>query len=258
MWADSFKVDFIKDAYSQLRISGITVEPTPDDLELALMRLEAMAAQWEGRNICANYNFEDQPDPNSETNVDRKFAQAFSTNLALRLVPDFGKTPSQVLASQASASLSYISSATALNPLNEVPYPSRQPVGSGNSLRYYRWWRFYHQFEGAPNNCDTNLMTVGDVNDYVETYDTYLQDNEYIASYAMTVSPGLELMEDETDGNKITYRIKAVSDAQGNDQQRFTNTQQVTIATKTNEDRVLTRFVYFKITDDGTRTAEAL
>jgi hypothetical protein len=64
------KVDLISGAYSKLRISGLTVQPTPEDLELALTRLENTMAEIEGaRNICLGYNFEDQPDPNSVSNI---------------------------------------------------------------------------------------------------------------------------------------------------------------------------------------------
>ncbi len=242
----SFKVDFIRDAFSQLRISGITVEPTPDDLELALMRLENMAHQWFARNICTSYNFEDTPDPNTETGVPRKYSQAFATNLAVRLIPDFNKQVPLVLQTQASASLSFASTQSGIDRLNEVPYPDRQPIGSGNARWYGRWYRFYRQSDLAPNSCATNRMVSNDIQDYVEDYTDYLIENEYIESFAITTDPKLDLLFSETDGEQVKYRIQA-GDATGK--------QQVTISVRTNQDRVTTRFIFFELTQDSTDTA---
>ena len=68
---EQLKVNIISDAYSKLRISGLTVLPTPEDLELALSRLESMMAELDVRGISIGYNFEDNPDPNSLTNIPR-------------------------------------------------------------------------------------------------------------------------------------------------------------------------------------------
>ncbi|MEE9311617.1 MAG: hypothetical protein V3V10_04315, partial [Planctomycetota bacterium] len=64
------KGDTINSAYSRMRISGITAQPTPEDLEVALERMEGMAARWFKKNINTGYNFEDEPDPNSPTGLD--------------------------------------------------------------------------------------------------------------------------------------------------------------------------------------------
>ena len=67
------KGDIINRAFSALRISGITADPSPEDLELALGKLENMAAELAGRNIHTNFAFEDDPDPNTPHNMERKF-----------------------------------------------------------------------------------------------------------------------------------------------------------------------------------------
>ena len=54
------KADLINGAYSLMRISGITVDPSADDLALALERLEDMAEEFAGRNIITDYNFVDE------------------------------------------------------------------------------------------------------------------------------------------------------------------------------------------------------
>jgi len=48
---DALKVDRLSAAYSKLRISGLTVDPNPSDLELALNELENMMAELASRGI---------------------------------------------------------------------------------------------------------------------------------------------------------------------------------------------------------------
>src|SRR5947208_1804089 len=113
------KVDRIVDAYSRLRISGLTVIPNPSDLELALNRLESMMAQYASRGIEVGYNFEEEPDPNSDLNVPIQFWDIISTNLATKLVPDFNKDAAPALFAEASQSLSQASAICARNKLQQ-------------------------------------------------------------------------------------------------------------------------------------------
>ena len=85
------KIEIINKAYSQGRVSGLTVQPTPEDLSLALNRLESLAAEWADTNLCVGYNFEDSPLPNSLHNIPRKYWGAYESNLMMRLLADFGK-----------------------------------------------------------------------------------------------------------------------------------------------------------------------
>ena len=78
----TLKSGIINDAFSQLRISGLTVIASPKNNETALSRLEDMAEELEGRNICMSYNFEEEPDPNSQMGTAKKFNYMFKTNLA--------------------------------------------------------------------------------------------------------------------------------------------------------------------------------
>jgi hypothetical protein len=71
------KADLINGAYSLMRISGLTVDPSGADLTLALTRLENMAAEFEGRNIITDYNFEQNPQTGSKHNLERKFWYAY-------------------------------------------------------------------------------------------------------------------------------------------------------------------------------------
>ena len=70
------KSDIINKAYDDLRISGLTTNATPDEIQTALIELESMAGEFRVRNMDANYNFEDIPDPSANSNIPRSFLNA--------------------------------------------------------------------------------------------------------------------------------------------------------------------------------------
>ncbi len=238
------KSQIINSAYSQMRISGITVDPSPEHLELALERLEDMAAEFEARNICLNFNFEDVPDPASLTNTPRVYNQMLKTNLAVRLIPDFNKVVPQTLMAQASQSLASSSGISAREILREVQYPRRMPRGSGNNrVNHYR--RFQYPNTMPPISCSTNRLTIGEQNDYQESFETYLGD-ESIASYVITADSGLMIISDSNATPYINYRVKA---------QENTGDgvfQQVKITITTSTGRIETSFIDFEVTSDRT------
>ena len=204
------KIDIIQDAYSQIEVSGLTRKPTPDDVSLALARLEGMGAELEGRNICAGYNLTAVPDPGDEAGIDLQFRQAYASNLALRVLSDFGLTAHPSLVSQASQSMSNMSARTAL--LRETQYPSRMPRGSGNTRRWQQHSRFYTPIPQAPQSCDTRRMDIGEINDFAETWLDYLDfaAAETIDSYAMDVSSGLTVTGDSLTTPVISFRVEAL------------------------------------------------
>jgi len=60
------KIKLIQSMYSQMRISGLTVNPTPEDIEVALYRLEDMMAEFHGRTLDFGYLFEEHPKPSKQ------------------------------------------------------------------------------------------------------------------------------------------------------------------------------------------------
>lgn len=205
------KVDIINQAYVELRISGITVDPTPEDLEWGLIKLEAMAAEFAGRNICGGYNFEEEPDPNCESGLSIQYQQAYTTNLAVRLAAAFGKVANQHLNMQASQSLSGISALSAAQ--RQTTYPSRQPIGSGNSRLFTRFRRFYPQTAQAPISCDTQQITRNETNDYTLKLYTYLEDGESISGYTQSSTEGLTIGSSALNGSDIDYRVQCSNNA---------------------------------------------
>lgn len=235
------KVDRIMAAYSKLRISGLTVIPTPSDLELALNELENMMAEFAARGIEVGYNFEEQPDPNSDTNVPQEFWNMMNTNLATRMAPDFNKEMSPVLFAQANQSLSQAQAQCSANKIRNVQYPARQPVGSGNRI-YARWQRFYSNTPGLPPNKPSTLSIMqGETQDFEESFAAYLRTDEYIQSFDVKSDTGLIVISSAALDGVITYRLNAPVDiATG-------IWQQVKITVTTTEGRVEIRIIDFQV-----------
>lgn len=240
------KADIVNDAYSQLRISGLTVDPTPEDMMVALGRLDNMMAELSSRNICTRYNIEDTPDPSSVTNVDQSFWHMMATNLAVRLIPDFNKQVPPTLMAQASQSLQNASARSAADSVRETRYPHRMPRGNANTLRFNRWQRFYREEARAPIDCATNTIVMGDVNDYQEGFAAYLNMGETVASFVISADPGIIVVSSSLTSPTVSYRIRA------EDNSTEGPWQQVKIDATTSAGRITTRLINFDVRDNQT------
>lgn len=237
----ALKQDLITTAYTHLTIFGISLGPSNEDTSFALDVLEDMAAELEARNICTGYNFQDEPDVNDESGLPRAFLNAFKTNLAIRLIAAFGKAVPPTLASQANQSLSSLSARTAK--IRVTPYPSRQPRGSANTLRFNRWRRYYIPENQASQSCATNSMQIDEVNDYVEHYDAYLIENEDIDTFIIESTSGLNVISSSNTFTDINYRVEALSTSETG--QAF---QIIKLTVTTTDGRVDIREVSFNVT----------
>jgi hypothetical protein len=241
--AASRKLDFINGAYSELRINGLTTDPDSFELTTALYVLEDMAYQLFDGNIIVQYNFTDTPDLNDLTGVDPALNRFFKTNLAVWLCNAFGKDVPQNLAMNAAGSMSFASGIAARALLNPVQYPDRMPVGAGVANRYRLWQRFQRPGAQPPANSTTHQMYIGDINDYQESWETYLGLTETITAITSSIAdPALLISNVVLASPYITYTIEALS------QQTSGNFQQVKFVVTTSLGRVNTRLVNFNIT----------
>lgn len=236
----STKLEIINEAYSRMRISGLTKQPSGDDITTALRRLENMAAEWEGSNICTGYAFESEPDPGTPHNVPREFWSAYESNLAIRLLADFGKDPVPSLVKEARGTFSKASAATAV--VSQILYPNRQPVGSGNTLRQNRFQRFYQEVETAPNECETVQMLEGEVDIKTEYFGSELRNLETVSSYTIESSAPtkLTISADSLSSPNITYTVTAVEEG----------VYKVTIKATTSLGRVFIRKINYVIREE--------
>ena len=235
------KGDIVNAAYSRGRISGLTKQPTPEDLELALRRLENMAQEFFGRNIDVGYFFEDAPDAGTPHNIEEKYWDAFETNLAVRILGDFGKDPIASLVAFQRSGFSFLSASTALQRI--TPYSNRQPTGSGNR-RLNRYRKFYRKPVEAPLSAETNHMLVDDIDDFIEHFDAYLRQDETVSSYTIEADTGLTILSDSLTSPDISYQIQAV----GANEQTQTDVSKVTIVIITSLGRQETRIINFEVT----------
>ena len=240
------KAELLNRMYSKLRISGITVSPSPENNELALGKLESMMHEYKKRTACLKYNFEDEPDTSSKHNIAPEYWEPVATILALRVAPDFGKgdsTPiNPLLVQQASGAVSVIFSGTATP--RETQYPNRQPIGSGNSIRYPRIRRFYSQEAETPNTCETKTMYIGDISSFVEDFNSYLKDSEFIDTFTIEANTGLTIVSSakNTEDTAIDYTISAVGN---NDETN--EALKLKIVVTTDASRVETRIIDFQL-----------
>lgn len=235
------KIEAVSGAYSRLRISGITVNPTAGHVQKALARLEDMMSELsENRNICVNYNFEDFPDANTEMGVTRGTINMIESNLAIRLIPEFNKIVPQALTNDANQSLSAVVGRVESENMRDVQPSHRMPIGSGNRYNE-RYQRFNHPQAMPAISCKSIKMNVGEVDDFVEHFDGYLR-SEAISNFTIEASNGLTINTSSNNDKDIFYNVTAKDPAHG----QILQSVLITITTDTN--RIEIRRIDFEIT----------
>jgi hypothetical protein len=234
------KADIINDAYEEMRISGLTTQPGPEDVRFALRKLEGMMGEWFQKNINVNYNFTASPDPADLTNIDLGHRESVVLSLATRMLAAFGKPANPEMMRAKRAAFSSMMAST--RNLQQIDPPSRQPLGSGNTNRYGNDWnRFYSGGSNAPQSAATNEMLIGDVNDFKESFESYLADGETIASFTIEADTGLTINSSTNNDPVIDYQIEAT----GTNNTSSVNNLQVKIQITTDAGRKETRIIYF-------------
>ena len=235
------KGDIVNGAYSRMRISGITSIPTAGDNKLALGRLESMAARWFNKNICAGYVFEDSPDMNTPSGISAGHRDAFETNLAVQIIPDFNKQTHPVLAAISMASYNDLANDTAKTV--DLQYSNRVPRGRGSrrySLRSGS--NYFYPIVQTPIDCATNDMVIGNIDDFTEPFIDYLGTGEDVFSYTLEATAGLTVSSQSLSTPDVLYRIEAVG---GSDETG--GLQNVQIVATTTTGRITTRVIYFNL-----------
>ncbi len=79
------KNDIVLTAYEELSISGITSSPSPEDIRMAVKRLDMMVLAWQNSGLCLSYVRSEgfnNIDPNQDSGLNDVNAHAVSLNLA--------------------------------------------------------------------------------------------------------------------------------------------------------------------------------
>jgi hypothetical protein len=240
----STKGQIVNEAYEELRISGLTSAPTPLDTSMALRRLEDMMAEFEGQwNMRVGYNFTVSPATTDQTNVPENFRNFMRENLAVRLIPAFGKEVPQQLHQQASQSFSAALGVVQLSTLQQVQPPRRMATGNGNTFRgYFFWNRFMSPVQNAPDAPTTEYIQQGETLNFFESYAAWLG-NATISTFTIVADPLLTIDASAISGKRINYTVTAPADQSGYGPQ-----QQIQITVTDSTGRTIIRTINFQVT----------
>ena len=127
------KLDVINQAFSEIGKGAFEFDLQPEDMQTALRKLDAMLATWGGTlGVRIGYAGGDgKGDLGVDTMVPDWAYEALYLNLALRLCPDYGKTPSPLTVKDAKAALDAVRNRTVMVATRNIS----GYAGAGNS-----WW----------------------------------------------------------------------------------------------------------------------
>ncbi len=247
--AEILKSDLIAGAYSRARISGLTLQPSAEENELALDLLESMMAEWFERGYCIGYKFptgDDPADLADPSGVPLTHKYAVQTNLAGRIMDDFGKEIPPNLQKNMSTSFSALASSIAVQ--KQTDYPNNMPRGAYSELRWSPWRRYFRKPIEAPISCDTNYMNVGEIDTYFENYQAYLNDGEDVSTFTIENDDGITILSSglNTNGNILTYTVEAVGTGE-----ELNPYIRVKITATTTDSRVDVRYADFQLRDES-------
>lgn len=236
------KADVIREAYDEIRISGLTVDPNPSDQVMALSRLESMMAEYfHGQNLNVGYQFETTPQMSTLTAVPIQHKPMMVYNLAVRLIPAFNKQVPEILYRLATSSFSTSLGIVAGQNVRQIRPPRRMPRGSGNTYRTTPWMRYANPYPLPPNDAETNRIAKGETLIYQESFDAWLAGNT-IDTYTIEADPLLTIDSSAISGNLIDYTITASTAKSGGPW------QYVKITVTDSAGRVDIRIVNFEVT----------
>ena len=122
------KLSIVQQALGEIGLGTYVFDPSPEQLQAALERLERLAAQWDGVGIRKGYSLGN--DIAAESGLPDTAIDAYALHLALRLAPSYGKqiSPTLMVAAKDAKNALMVTGAT----LPQVQYPGTMPVGVGN------------------------------------------------------------------------------------------------------------------------------
>lgn len=127
------KRQFVTAAFEEIGLASYVFDLSPEQLESALRRLDAMMAEWNAKGIRLGYPLPGSPessDLDAESTVPDSANEAIITGLAIRIAPSLGKqlmSETKVTAKMAYNTLL----ARACQPI-EKQLPGTMPAGAGN------------------------------------------------------------------------------------------------------------------------------
>ena len=133
------KRQFVAAAFEEIGLASYVFDLSPEQLQAALRRLDAMIADWNGKGIRLGYPLPSSPqdsDLDEPTLVPDSANQAILTNLAIRIAPSYGKVVMPETKAVAKDSYNTLLQRATMPP--EQQLPATMPAGAGNKP-----WRVY-------------------------------------------------------------------------------------------------------------------
>lgn len=154
------KLDYVNAAYEELGLANYIFDLEPEQLQTAVNKLDNLMLEWDSRGIKLGYPFASNPSIdtiNEETNLPPQANNAIICNLAVRLAPSVGKTPSidtKVSAYQGLQSL------FAQIPVPQMTRPTGIPAGAGNKAVSYPDLVYLPTGDDRPIGVDNQNLTL--------------------------------------------------------------------------------------------------
>lgn len=127
------KRQFVLQAFEEIGLASYVYDLTPEQLNSALFKMDAMMATWNGKGIRVGYPLPTSPNNSTldtQTNVPDSANEAIYTNLAQRIAAGYGKTVFPETKAAARAGYEVLLSRAAM-PM-EMQMPGTMPAGAGN------------------------------------------------------------------------------------------------------------------------------
>lgn len=237
------KGDRIDTMYSMVKISGRTRIPDDGEKALALSRLETLAHELQEQNIDTGFFFEEEPNLLTNHRMQWGFRDYMSAILATK-IPDFKGQIDPWVMQLAVTGQSKMANITA--PRNILTRSVLSPIGSGNR-RFNRLWRTTQPgIIQAPPSAQTFTLIIEDIENYSESYISYLGTSETITSFEIEADDGLTVVSSTLASPLINYQIQA----EGASGEVISNALlQLKITAVTSEGRQTVRWTNFRLID---------
>jgi hypothetical protein len=138
------KRELIMQAFEEIGLAAYVFDLTPEQLQSALRRMDAMVAGWNSNGVRIGYPLPSSPDSSNldaDSGVPDYANEAIFLGLAVRLAPSYGKQVAQETKAWADAAYGNMANQVAA-PTPERQMPSTLPRGQG-SKPWRNTWRPY-------------------------------------------------------------------------------------------------------------------
>nr|WP_319552448.1 packaged DNA stabilization gp4 family protein [uncultured Vibrio sp.] len=129
--------------------SATLTDVEPESMQDAIQDLESMMAEWydDGNGIDVGYiladETTDEPYDGDDHGMPQSAVSAVYHNLAVRIAPDYEMTASAKVVATARKGKDKLIGKSVLSKTKKAAYPSRMPIGSGNTNARVNNWNYF-------------------------------------------------------------------------------------------------------------------